>query len=208
METLEALGLFFKIPEKGKVKTRLAKDVGEEKALEIYKELLWKTVKISEHLFLQRRIKLFGFYGGERLARIKAFFNFNFNWSFLPQEGKGLGKRLKRAGELLLNFGFERIVFIGADCPFLSLDYLKSAFERLKDYPVVFGPSEDGGYVLLGFNFLFKNRLFLLFDYLPFETTKLLDKTLERLKPEDFSLLPTLFDIDTFEDFQKYLKLT
>lgn len=208
METIEALALFFKIPEKGKVKTRLARVVGDEKALKIYEELLWKTIKTAESLFIQRRVKLFGFYKGEELIRVKKCFDLRINWILIPQEGKDLGERLKRAGELLLNLGFERVVFIGADCPLLSSEYLLLAFESLKSYPLVIGPSEDGGYVLVGFNHTFKNRLFLLFENLPFETSFLLERTLKRFNPNDFYLLSELFDIDTFEDYQKYLKLT
>ena len=42
-----ALIIFVRIPELGKVKTRLAKDLGEEKALEVYKKLLQHTHDIS-----------------------------------------------------------------------------------------------------------------------------------------------------------------
>ena len=208
MENLEALCLFFKIPEFGKVKTRLAREIGNKETLKIYQYLLKNSVKTAEELASIRPVKLFGFYKGNYLHDLKKFFNFKKNWRFLPQEGKTLAERLRRAGELLLNLNFKKIIFIGADCPLLSVDYFLEAYQALENYSVVIGPSQDGGYVLLGFNYNFKKRLFLLFDNLPFETSKLFEKTIKRLSSHDFYLLPDLFDIDTFEDWQKYLKIT
>ncbi len=208
MENLEVLSLFFKIPELGKVKTRIAKKIGKEEALNIYQYLLKTTVKTAEEFTFFRPVKLFGFYEGDHLNQIKKFFNFKMGWRFIPQEGKTLGERLKRAGEVLLNLEFKRVVFIGSDCPLVSVEYLHEAFQRLEKYSVVIGPSQDGGYVLLGFNESFKERLFLLFDNLPFETSKLFDKAVKRLSFNKFYILPQLFDIDTLEDWQKYLNIT
>lgn len=208
MEVLEALCLFFKVPEIGKVKTRLAKEIGKEEAFNIYQYLLKNSIKIAEALTAFRDVKLFGFYRGNNLSHFKKLFNFIMGWRFLPQEGKTLGESLKRAGECLLNIGFKKVVFIGADCPFISVDYLLESFQRLEKYSVVIGPSHDGGYVLLGFSDTFKDRIFILFDDLPFETSKLFDETLKRLSSNDFYLLPNLFDIDTLEDWQKYLKIS
>ncbi len=205
METLEALAVFFKLPEKGRVKTRLAKKIGDDKALEVYKSLLSRTIDLAETLTSIRQVKLFAFFDGKSLPGNIEFFNLERAWRFIPQEGEGLGERLKGAGELLLGLSFEKVVIIGSDCPVIYREYLKEAYEKLEKYPVVIGPAKDGGYVLVGFNHLFKERLFLLFDNLPFETTQLLDKTLERLSPGDYYLLPELFDIDTLEDYLNHL---
>lgn len=205
METLEALAVFFKIPEKGRVKTRLAKEIGDDKALEIYKGLLLKTINLAETFHSIRQVKLFAFFDGKCLLRNTEFFNLKRAWRFIPQERGDLGIKLKRAGDLLLALNFKKVVMIGSDCPVISVEYLREAYANLEKYPVVIGPAKDGGYVLIGFNYLFKDRLFLLFDDLPFETTRLLEKTLKRLSPGDYYLLPGLFDIDTLEDYQNYL---
>lgn len=60
----EAIALFFKVPEEGKVKTRLAKVLGKSKALQIYVELLAKTVKTIETYTQKSKVALFGFYLG------------------------------------------------------------------------------------------------------------------------------------------------
>jgi len=206
METLKVLSLFFKIPEFGKVKTRLANEVGEEGALKIYEELLKEVVKTCEAFSEENEVILFAFYYGSQFEKLSQFFNFSSKWRFLPQVGKNFGERLKRAGELLLSLGFERIVFLGGDSPLVDKSYLKSAFDALEKFPLVIGPSRDGGYVLIGFNSSMKGRLSELFDDLPFGGEHLLQETLKRFSEKEFFLLKPLFDIDTLRDFKDYLK--
>jgi len=206
METLKALSLFFKIPEIGKVKTRLAREVGEERALWIYEELLKEVVKTCETFSEENSVSLFAFYHGSQFETLSQFFNFSSKWRFFPQVGKNLGERLKRAGELLLSLGFEKVVFLGGDSPLIDKLYLKSAFDVLEKFPLVIGPSRDGGYVLIGFNSSMKGRLSELFDALPFERESLLQETLKRFSEKEYLLLKTFFDIDTLRDFEDYLK--
>jgi len=206
METLKALSLFFKIPEFGKVKTRLAKEVGEERALWIYEELLKEVVKTCEAFSEENEVFLFAFYHGSQFEKLSQVFNFSSKWRFLPQVGKDLGERLKRAGELLLSLGFKKMIFLGGDSPLVDKPYLRSAFDILEKFPLVIGPSRDGGYVLIGFNSSMKGRLNELFDDLPFGGENLLQETLKRFSEKEFFLLKTLFDIDTLRDFKDYLK--
>ncbi|MGC8872318.1 MAG: TIGR04282 family arsenosugar biosynthesis glycosyltransferase [Caldimicrobium sp.] len=207
MEDLKALVLFFKIPERKKVKSRLAKNLGEEMALTIYEDLLLKTVKTCEKFSKTSNVRLFAFYAGEKIEKIKKFFDFSLKWRFINQEGEGLGERLKRAGDFLFSIGFKVIVIIGADCPFIDEAYLDEAFAMLEEYPLVIGPSRDGGYVLIGFNDNMKKRLSIIFDNLPFETSKLFEETLKRISKNKIHLLPTLFDIDTPEDYRKFTQI-
>lgn len=197
MEALKVIGLFFKIPEKGKVKTRLAKTIGNSLATFVYKYLLKKSIKSAESL---EDISLFAFYLGNPQPKELKAFNFNKGWKFFPQIGKDLGIKLKNASELLFDLGYQEILLIGADCPYLDKRYLLLAFNKLKDYPLVIGPALDGGYVLLGIHRSFRENLDLLFLNLPFETSKLLNKTVERLPQGHYYLLPPLRDVDTLKD--------
>jgi len=207
METLKVLSLFFKIPEFGKVKTRLAKEVGEERALWIYEELLKEVIKTCEAFSEENEVFLFAFYHGSQFEKLSQFFNFSYKWRLFPQVGKNLGERLRRAGELLFSLGFEKIVFLGGDSPLIDKPYLKSAFDALEKFPLVIGPSRDGGYVLIGFNSSMKGRLNELFDDLPFGGESLLQETLKRFSKKEYLLLKPLFDIDTLRDFRDYLNL-
>ena len=68
----------------------------------------------------------------------------------LQRQGEGdLGERMQRAiGQALRDHG--RAILIGADIPELDSAYLLGAAAALDDAPAVFGPAEDGGYVLVG----------------------------------------------------------
>ncbi|MFN3504990.1 MAG: TIGR04282 family arsenosugar biosynthesis glycosyltransferase [Caldimicrobium sp.] len=201
MELSKALALFFKVPEEGKVKTRLAKTLGKAFAIKVYKHLLKKTICTLENL---KGVALFGFYSGKIILEGFSYFNFKKNWKIIPQEGNDLSEKLKVAVELLFALGYEKIVLIGADCPYLTPFYISLAFQKLEEYPVVIGPAKDGGYVLLGLTQNFPNY-HILFDGLPFETSELLKETLIRLPEKSFYLLPTLEDVDTFGDLLRYL---
>lgn len=201
----EAIALFFKVPEEGKVKTRLAKVLGKSKALQIYIELLAKTVKTIEAYSQKSRVALFGFYLGSLGEEVLELFNAKERWKFVPQDGFSLGERLKRAGGYLFSQGISRVLLIGADCPLIEDLHLDKCLRRLIEYPVVIIPSHDGGYVLLGINSTMYERLSILFDDLPFETPNLLKETLDRLRDIPYFLMPSLFDIDTYEDYERYL---
>lgn len=208
METLidKALALFFKVPEQGKVKTRLAKKIGEEKALLIYKGLLKKTIQVVEIYCDSAKVEPFGFYEGLLSKEVLTFFSSLSRWRFYPQRGQTLGERLKNAGIYLFKKGFKRLIFIGADCPFIKATHLERAFRFLERHSVVIIPSEDGGYVLLGLTYTLGDKLSIIFDDLPFETSELLNQTLIRLKNKSLShvLMPPLYDIDTFDDYVRY----
>ncbi|MFN3567634.1 MAG: TIGR04282 family arsenosugar biosynthesis glycosyltransferase [Caldimicrobium sp.] len=196
----KALVLFFKVPEKGQVKTRLAKTLGNSLTLKIYKHLLKKTIRIMENL---EGIDLFGFYCGKLNWEVLSYFNHKKAWKIIPQIGIDFSEKLKGVVEQLFALGYEKIVLIGADCPYITTTYISSAFENLKKYPVVIGPSKDGGYVLLEISKNFYNYS-ILFDGLPFETPDLLKETLLKLREGLFYLLPFHEDIDTFGDLVRY----
>ncbi|MFN4196677.1 MAG: TIGR04282 family arsenosugar biosynthesis glycosyltransferase [Caldimicrobium sp.] len=197
----KALALFFKVPEKGQVKTRLAKTLGNSLALKVYKHLLKKTIRIVENL---EGIDLFGFYSGKLNWEVLSYFNHKKAWKIVPQVGIDFSEKLKGAVEQLFALGYEKIVLIGADCPYITTSYISLAFGKLGNYPVVIGPSKDGGYVLLGLSKNFLNYS-ILFDGLPFETPDLLKETLLKLPEGLFYLLPLLEDIDTFGDLIRYI---
>jgi hypothetical protein len=70
--------------------------------------------------------------------------------SIISQKGSTLGERINYVDHELRSQGLTKIIFIGTDCPGLDSSYLRQAAERLDEYDVVFGPSSDGGVVLMG----------------------------------------------------------
>ena len=107
---------------------------------------------------------------------------------------------MQKAFKKAFKDGFEKIILIGSDLPEISAEIIQEGFDSLDKNEVVFGPAEDGGYYLVGMkksqSFIFENK--------PWSNPKLLETTLKELGKQDvsFSLLKTLNDIDTFEDFK------
>ncbi|WNH13468.1 TIGR04282 family arsenosugar biosynthesis glycosyltransferase [Thalassobellus suaedae] len=184
----ELVIIFVKNIKLGKVKTRLAKTIGNLGAFEVYSELVKITETATSEIKADKRI-----YFSDTIMNT----TWNHHQKFI-QEGDDLGTRMKNAFLKGFNDGFERIVLIGSDLPDISALHIENAIEALNKTEVVFGPAEDGGYYLIGLNkmhsFIFENK--------PWSQSNLLEKTCLELDKKNikFTTLVTLNDIDTFED--------
>lgn len=197
----QALIVFQKNPVLGKVKTRLAATVGNEKALEIYHHLLKLTYSQITQI---QEIEVFIYYSDyleEPPERVSLDSNHR-----RVQQGSDLGDRMRNAFREVSEAGFENIAIIGTDCPEISAEIIRDAFLNLASFPVVFGPAKDGGYYLLGMNRL-ENSLF---EEIPWSTSEVLKISAARLKYKNipFQLLPMLSDIDNEKDWNAYIRLT
>jgi rSAM/selenodomain-associated transferase 1 len=185
------LMIFAKNPEMGKVKTRLAKTIGDEKALMIYLKLLEHTHAIADKVFADKAI----FYS-ERVQEFDLLDYYKFP-KFL-QKGDDLGDRMDRAFGQAFGQHYEKVVIIGSDCYELTTEIIEDALAALDTHNVVIGPAHDGGYYLLGmdrhYSHLFKQKAWSTEDVL---LDTLLD--LKKLKLS-YSLLPTLNDVDEEKD--------
>lgn len=121
---------------------------------------------------------------------------------FFRQRGKDLGERLRHAFGKAFQHGARAAVAIGSDAPQLSCATLRRAFRLLKKKNVVLGPAEDGGYYLIGLDHLYPK----IFRGISWSTEQVLQQTLFQLKAGNLSygLLPTLWDIDTLADWQRF----
>ncbi len=187
----EALLIFAKNPEVGKVKTRLAATIGDEAALAIYHQLLLYTASATEYLVVDKFVFYCGHKEEEDLWNSKHFFK-------EVQNGNDLGERMKNAFTSTFGKGYHKVVIIGSDCPDITGELIESAFAELDSAEVVIGPAEDGGYYLLGMKKLHPE----LFENMRWSTNNVLPDTIS--KCEDFklkySLLPVLNDIDEGKD--------
>ena len=144
--------VFAKNPILGKVKTRLAKSIGKEKALEIYKNLLkktasvLKTLEVDIHLYYSDYIEKDDFFSTVSSQK-------------KTQTGKQLGERMSNAFRESL-ISYDKVVIIGTDLWTLEIQDIKNAFKALEHHAAVIGPSTDGGYYLLGLT-EFMPRIFL-----------------------------------------------
>ncbi|UKM65204.1 TIGR04282 family arsenosugar biosynthesis glycosyltransferase [Flavobacteriaceae bacterium GSB9] len=180
--------VFVKNPKLGKVKTRLAKSIGNEAALAVYSKLLKVTENAVKKLDTDVLI-----YFSEHIEE-EAWHNFNKN----IQHGKDLGERMRNAFQQGFEDGYERIALIGSDLPDISENHIKQALHVLTQNEVVFGPAKDGGYYLIGLSKMHTS----IFQNKPWSQPNLLSETLKELHKNNtsFITLETLNDIDTYED--------
>jgi hypothetical protein len=206
-----ALIIFIKNPIKGQVKTRIARTMGDEQALNIYLEL---TEITRNNVLLLRGVTPYVFYSD--------FIETEDEWSTTDFEkqlqiGTDLGERMANAFDFVLKKHTSACI-IGSDCPTLSTDILQQSFEKLVVFDCVLGPSTDGGYYLLGLknkekdyvnnDFDLKKTLKRLFDDMIWSTDQVLPNTIKRIKENNQTafLLPQLTDIDEEVDWLIFQK--
>jgi rSAM/selenodomain-associated transferase 1 len=136
--------LFYRNPELGKVKTRLAATIGDEKALAVYFLLTHHTMTVAAPVPCDKIIYYSDFVDTEDNWPSKIF-------QKSLQQGFGLGDRMMHAfREGFRNY--KSICIIGTDCFELTQEILEDAFGQLETHDAVIGPARDGGYYLLGMN--------------------------------------------------------
>lgn len=191
-----ALIIFTRNPELGKCKTRLAKSIGNEAALNIYKYLLEHTADVAKKVDAQR----FVFYSEN--IQVNDIWDTNYFQKQL-QKGNNLGERMQNAFNMLLSKKFKKIIIVGSDLLDLNAALITKAFNKLENHDAVIGPAQDGGYYLLGM----KKLMLTVFQNKDWGTETVRAHTLENLKNNSVYLLKELNDIDTFEDMQHYKEL-
>ncbi|HYK76126.1 MAG TPA: TIGR04282 family arsenosugar biosynthesis glycosyltransferase [Daejeonella sp.] len=194
---MKALIIFTKNPQLGKVKTRLAKDIGDRNALVIYQHLLKHTLQISVDLQVNRLL-----YYDQQIDHQDQWPEKYFQKAI--QQGEDLGERMLNAFQNAFQQGYQQVVIIGSDCPDLSTALIESAFHQLQNHDFVLGPATDGGYYLLGMKYpertLFQNKVW--------STHTVAEQTLadiHRLQ-KTCSLLPELSDVDQITDLNPELR--
>ncbi len=195
----EAALLFARVPRYGQVKTRLALDLGERGALEVYKRFLDRSIKLLSSLGCRRFLfwdREFEESGGLRALGVEEY----------TQEGHGLGQRMRNALVRMEGLEISKAVIFGSDIPDLHVGIIGQAFSALDEVKVVIGPSKDGGYYLIGCR-LPAVYLQDLFSGIPWGTGQVLEHTLSILRGKGipFSLLPPLYDVDTIDDLRRWL---
>lgn len=187
-KTNKALIVFARKPELGKVKTRLAVAIGNEKALDIYIRLLKHTKQVISNITCDKYVFL-------TETQDDDFWK---DFLIQKQSSGDLGERMENAFLSLFEKGYEQVMIIGSDCPALNESHIQLAFEALQKTDIVIGPAEDGGYYLLAMNrlqaFLFKNKAW--------STNFLREQTIDEIIQQklNYFLLPTLSDVDELTD--------
>ncbi len=194
--TKDALIVFFKAPELGCVKTRIAALLGNDVTLGLYLAFLADLAALAREV----SAKTVAACDGVSEKPPQAFDGA----SCLKQRGADIGEKMANALADVFAMGFDRAVLIGSDLPDLPANHIQQAFEKLAGAQVVLGPATDGGYYLIGFRKESLSRE--LFSGIHWGGTSVLSETLARagavgLQAELIDVWP---DIDTVEDLKRF----
>src|SRR5437762_5693470 len=189
-----ALALMTKVPFAGAVKTRLTPPLSAEEA-----------ARLSTCFLRDMTTNVVGMNSDETAgvvlytpANAEGFLHdlLPEGFNLVPQRGETLGERLVNAATDLLSNGFDAVCLINSDSPTLPCEILKTAASLLAQDGdrVVLGPSEDGGYYLIGL----KHPHHGLFERIAWSTAEVLAHTIERAADINLpvELLPTWYDVD------------
>lgn len=193
---------FAKWPQLSKVKTRLAKTIGDQAAYNAHIELTQTVLKnltsskagavelwFDQLLIENPETKLLAETCHKRSVPIA--------W----QQGEDLGARMYHALASGLNT-YKKVIIVGSDCPTVDKAYLEQAIKELDESDLVLGPAEDGGYVLLGARKLAPRLL----DNIAWGQGSVLRSTIERADKLGltYGLLETTWDVDEYEDYLRW----
>jgi hypothetical protein len=196
---------FAKWPEAGRVKTRLIPELGVAGALDAHIRL---TLAVLDNLcatgypvefWWDRLVDDYPAEAASILEEVDGAGLFQG-----VQQGDSLGDRMFAALSQSLG-DYDRALIVGSDCPSVDPDYARQAVACLADHDVVLGPSDDGGYVLIGASRVVEGML----DNVAWGTPDVLAQTCERLDAAGLSycLLEPRWDVDEPEDWARFLRL-
>jgi uncharacterized protein len=192
--------LFVKLPEKGKVKSRLAQCMDEDLVLRLYENMVLDTIDMLTRGRFPFRIC---FTPAGARDRIREWLGKEYH-SF-PQAGDDLGDRMKKAFARVFSEDVEVALLIGSDIPGLTARIIDEAFTVLLTDDVVIGPAVDGGYYLIGF----RKKSFEpgIFHDMVWSTRTVFRETMDKLHDASLKIhvLPELTDVDTMDNLKTLL---
>jgi len=193
----------------GRCKTRLSKDIGKSNSAKIQSVITKHTISVAKSLQKTKLIDIsiaisgLGEKNCRRWSRQLGIKRFNL-------QGKGcLGEKMKR--QIIINKKFctqnkiKNIIFIGTDLPDLCHQDLLNTQRKLQHNDLILGPSNDGGYWLIGLSEkIISSHLYLPFIDIKWGTENVLQKTIDnfasiKLK---YEFLNKKIDIDTIFDIE------
>lgn len=192
--------IFVKAPVPGNVKTRLVPPLSYDQAAELYRA--WAKEAFKNAAGLQSAHVEVAYAAHPKIPTPDWLYNGQIPADYFMQSDGSLGERLIHAFTRAFTNGMERVVIIGSDSPGLPFKYFEDAFNHLNSKDIVLGPSQDGGYYLIGLSKSLRPEIF---QNISWSTSLVFAQTLNAAAQIGLSteLLPEYFDIDTFHDLEK-----
>jgi hypothetical protein len=202
---MDAIIIFIKNPQLGKVKTRLAATVGNLRALEIYHILMQHTNIITVSL---TNVERYLFYS-DFIDNKDIWENTEYHKS-VQLAGQDLGQKMASAFLETYQKKHAKVLIIGSDCLELNQGLITEAYRQLSENEVVIGPASDGGYYLIGFNFdligkVSEEVLKIMFWNREWSHDRVGQEAIDACEKMSlsYSFLPTLTDVDEEKDYLK-----
>lgn len=192
----QALIVFAKVPCPGAVKTRLTPPLMPEEAAALYAAFLHDA--LAQYVALDAAVRLYL----APTAATEPDFTIPEGVTVHEQVGAQLGERMHHAFIETFASGYEHAVIIGTDHPTLPSAFIEQAFQALAEpLSLVIGPSEDGGYYLLGMNDFFPG----VFEGMAYSHDAVFAQTLHRIGTLQaaVTILPEWYDVDTPDDLAR-----
>ena len=191
---MDTVAVFLKYPTPGRVKTRLAGEIGYRRAAHIYSAMalgVLRSVTVAAHCRV--------FFDPPAMEdEVREWTTGVFSGPFSPQVGNSLGERMANAVEQCIDSSRGKVVVIGTDCPDITPTIISEAFGALDTVDVVIGPCDDGGYYLIGMREKHRG----LFNGIEWSTDRVMAQTVEKARGLrlNVSVMETLRDIDCADD--------
>ena len=192
-----ALVVMARYPELGKTKTRLARTLGEQETLGLYRAFLGD---IAQRHADQKYTLCWTYTPAE--VKYQELVNtltpvHTASMRYFPQEGAELGARIHHAFQWTQEQGFAYTILVSSDSPQISREHIAIARKALDEVDVVLGPSDDGGYYLLGMRVAHD-----VFSGIPMSTDVVAQMTIEAAQRQGLTvrLIEQLFDVDELPD--------
>ena len=198
--TENLLIIFAKYPESGRVKTRLAAELGDTEALRIYRACSQLVISSADPDGTKEYRMAIACWPPEKIDAMEQWLGPNIK--IFGQQGHDLGSRMHHAFTDGFAAGYKKIIIIGADCPAVTHELIMRAFAGLDSAAVVIGPATDGGYYLIGL----RHPIATLFEGISWGSDRVCEQTLSHCLALNIpcALLPELRDIDRSEDLEYY----
>jgi rSAM/selenodomain-associated transferase 1 len=194
------LGLFAKHWTPGHVKTRLAAGIGTVAATGFHRHCVRVMLQRLQSVADARVVCYWPPEHGEQFSRLG-----DGKWRFSPQVPGDLGIRMAAYFQDCFDAGYQRVLLMGTDSPNIPLPYLQRAIELLETRRLILGPTDDGGYYLVGA----RDKVPPIFEEMPWSSPRLWSATLRRLEASrwqpnvDYEFLPAWYDVDTIYDLKR-----
>lgn len=189
-----------KVPEAGKVKTRLQPYLTAEQSASLSVAFLQDAENKAHSINQNVYVAVSPFEKSYKLKNILQHSN-----KLIEQTGNNIGDKMLNAFKFAFEEGMDSVVMFGTDIPTFPADYIEQAFEFLElETDIVLGKTEDGGFYLIGLRIL-DTRMF---ENVSWSSADTFEQVWQNIMNLNLHLreVPSWYDIDEIEDLERLKK--